>query len=75
MIFSLYKTSVDWDFYAKPSNACKFAGNRGCYMSRAKMLGGCSSHNHMIYVRAPKADFDYWAEMCNPDWNWDGVLP
>jgi choline dehydrogenase-like flavoprotein len=36
-------------------------GNSHIRQARARILGGCSSHNTMIALRPPAADFDDWA--------------
>eukprot|EP01084_Bolivina_argentea_P121809 215878_1 len=43
---------------------------------RAKMLGGCLSHNGQEYTRGAGADFDYVAEKYNlPEWSFENILP
>ena len=44
-------------------------------MPRAKMLGGCSSMNAMIYIRGNKADYDLWAKDGATGWSYADVLP
>ena len=44
-------------------------------MPRAKMLGGCSSMNAMIYIRGNKADYDAWAKDGATGWSYADVLP
>lgn len=39
------------------------------------MLGGCSSSSFMVYVRGRPIDFDAWASLGNPGWDWNNVLP
>ena len=41
---------------------------------RGKVLGGCSSINGRIYMRG-QARLRYWAQLGNPGWGWDDVLP
>lgn len=38
---------------------------------RGRGLGGSSSINGMIYVRGHPEDFEAWARVAGPEWNWD----
>jgi choline dehydrogenase len=69
---ALFKGRRDWDFSTEPEPAL---GNRRAYLPRAKMLGGCSSMNAMVYIRGNRADFDEWAAMGAEGWGYDDVLP
>lgn len=42
---------------------------------RGRMVGGCSSINGMVYTRGHRADFDQWAALGNPGWDYANVLP
>jgi choline dehydrogenase len=65
---TLFKTRFDWNYETVEQ---KNLGDRTAYWPRAKMLGGCSSMNAMIYIRGNRADYDAW-----PDgWKYDDVLP
>ncbi|KAJ7246716.1 aryl-alcohol oxidase-like protein [Mycena rebaudengoi] len=40
------------------------------------MLGGCSSHNGMVYSRGSAEDFNRYADLTGePGWSWDHILP
>jgi len=65
---SLFKTRHDWNYETVEQ---KHLGDRPAYWPRAKMLGGCSSMNAMIYIRGNRADYDAWPA----GWSFDEVLP
>lgn len=74
MLFeSLQKTQYDWEFYAESDSAC-LAHKHGCFWPRGKVLGGSSAINAMFYVRGTPRDYNRWAELGNPTWDWENVL-
>ena len=50
-------TSIDWGYKTTPQ---VHMDNRVLDYWRAKMTGGCTSHNDMVYTRGAPADFDQW---------------
>ncbi len=42
---------------------------------RARVLGGCSSHNGCVAIAGHRRDYDAWAELGNPGWDWASVAP
>lgn len=65
----------DWKYKTEQSDRyCLAMKNQQCSWPRAKMLGGCSSINAMLYVRGNRKDYDHWAELGNVGWNYDNVL-
>lgn len=48
----------------------------GCVLNTPKVLGGGSSLNAMMYVRASSVDYDSWANLTGDSgWAYDNVLP
>lgn len=50
-------------------------GNSAIRQSRARILGGCSSHNGMIAFRPLAADLDEWAALGARGWGADSLVP
>jgi choline dehydrogenase len=67
-----FKTKLDWAYFSEPE---PYLGGRRIFMPRAKMLGGCSSMNAMIYIRGNKVDYDTWAKDGATGWSYADVLP
>ena len=61
-----------WNYHTVPQPG--FGGRRG-FQPRGKTLGGSSAINAMIYARGHRSDYDHWAELGNPGWGFDDVLP
>ncbi|KAF7350701.1 GMC oxidoreductase [Mycena sanguinolenta] len=50
--------------------------NRSIPYPRAHILGGCTSHNGMVYTRGSAEDYNRWAAVTgDPGWSWDNLLP
>ena len=63
---------VNWDYHTEPEPALR---GRRLWWPRGRVLGGSSSINAMCYVRGHPADYDEWAALGNPGWDWQSVLP
>jgi choline dehydrogenase len=62
----------NWHYHTEPEPQLN---GRKIYWPRGKALGGTSTINGMIYVRGNAYDYDRWAQMGNPGWSYDDVLP
>jgi choline dehydrogenase-like flavoprotein len=67
-----FKTARDWAVMSEPE---PHLGGRQIFHPRAKMLGGCSAMNAMIYIRGNRHDYDSWAKQGATGWSYDEVLP
>ncbi|KAF8164484.1 aryl-alcohol oxidase [Mycena galopus ATCC 62051] len=69
----LEQTIYDWNYTTTPQSG---VNNRVLDYLRARMLGGCSSHNGMAYTRGTVEDWDRYANVTHdPSWSWNNVLP
>ncbi|KZT04890.1 GMC oxidoreductase [Laetiporus sulphureus 93-53] len=49
--------------------------NRTAHIWAATVVGGGSAVNGMVFPRGAAADYDAWAQLGNPGWSWDDILP
>lgn len=63
---------LDWGYYTEPQ---KNMNDRELFWPRAKVLGGCSCVNGMIYMRGTPTDYDQWAQLGNRNWSFNECLP
>ncbi len=63
-------TSHDWGF-----NSGTQYGGRVVKFDRARVIGGCSSHNGCAAIWGNRLDYDNWAALGNPGWSTDELLP
>lgn len=65
-------TTKEYDWQLKvEKTANDFTG----VIPRAKMLGGCSAHNGMVYQRGTAGDFKCWVKSGATGWGFEDVLP
>ena len=62
----------NWCYTTAPGS---FVNQRSIFLPRGKVLGGSSSISGHLYVRGQKLDYDTWAQLGNPGWSYDDVLP
>lgn len=63
---------LDWGYQTEPQDALQ---GRTVPVARGKVWGGSSSINAMVHVRGNHRDYDHWAELGNPGWGYQDVLP
>ncbi|KAJ7635106.1 aryl-alcohol-oxidase from pleurotus Eryingii [Roridomyces roridus] len=62
----------EWNFTTTPQVGLN---NRSTPYPRARMLGGCTSHNGMFYTRGSAEDYDRWAVATGDSgWSWNNLL-
>ncbi|KAH7108489.1 alcohol oxidase [Auriculariales sp. MPI-PUGE-AT-0066] len=65
----LFQGDASWAVKTEPQD---FAEERQLYWPRAKMLGGCSSINGLMFHNGSPSDFDEWALIAgDPEWRWE----
>ena len=65
-------SAVNWGYFTEPE---PHLNNRKIYWPRGRTLGGSSSINGMVYLRGHPDDYNGWAQLGNPGWAWDDVMP
>ncbi|UJR34443.1 hypothetical protein I4U23_021850 [Adineta vaga] len=66
------RTQFDWGYEMVPQKGCN---NRVQVAARGRFLGGTSGINGTVIIRGAKADYDRIADMGNPGWNWQDMMP
>ena len=59
-----------WSYTSTASN-----GHPGHSLERARVIGGCSSHNGCIALWGSRVDYDGWAAAGNAGWSTEEVIP
>lgn len=64
--------TIDWGYSTAPQ---AYMNNRVIPYSRAKMTGGCTAHNDMVYTRCAPADYDQWERLYGcVGWNYNNIV-
>ncbi|KAI4454915.1 glucose-methanol-choline gmc oxidoreductase [Holotrichia oblita] len=72
----LHLTENNWNYLTeKQENFGLGLEDQKMYWPRGKILGGSSQLNFMVYSRGAKEDYDRWANMGNPGWSYEDLLP
>lgn len=72
LMYTLTDPKYNWCYYTVPQ---KHMNNRKMYWPRGKVLGGCSSHNAMVYMRGHAYDYDRWVREGASGWSYAEILP
>lgn len=71
--FGAHFSPLDWAYTTVPQ---AHLGNRECYNSAGKALGGGSAVNYGTWTRGSAADYDEWARIVGDNgWSYEGLLP
>ena len=72
LLYTMHDPKYNFKYYSEPE---PHLNNRRLFCPRGKMIGGCSAHNGMVYVRGNKEDYRRWASFGLKDWDYENVLP
>ena len=72
ILYTMHDPKYNYKYYSEPE---PHLNNRKLFCPRGKMIGGCSAHNGMVYVRGNKNDYERWASFGLKDWSYEKVLP
>ncbi|XP_064100286.1 glucose dehydrogenase [FAD, quinone]-like [Macrobrachium nipponense] len=67
--------SADWGYNSVPQqHGLKNFVNQASRLTQGRVVGGSSAINGLQYVRGSRQDFDNWAALGNPGWDFESVL-
>ena len=72
ILYTMHDPKYNYKYYSEPE---PYLNNRKLFCPRGKMIGGCSAHNGMVYVRGNPNDYQRWASFGLTDWSYEKVLP
>ncbi|KAK8394056.1 hypothetical protein O3P69_006329 [Scylla paramamosain] len=73
---ALYFTDTNWEYTISPQKySNRYFLDRGGRMVQGRLVGGSSSMGGMLYARGNRRDYDLWAALGNPGWDYESVLP
>ncbi|GAB3274187.1 GMC family oxidoreductase [Parahaliea aestuarii] len=70
--FLMNHRTLNWCYHTEAE--AELAGRR-IKWPRGKVLGGTSAINGMVYIRGQREDYDHWANLGLPGWDYASVLP
>lgn len=68
----IFNPKATWGFMSEPGEGLN---GRSIPAIQGRVVGGSMAVNGMIYVRGQAADFNKWAQLGNPGWAYDDILP
>ncbi|CAH1285746.1 unnamed protein product [Diabrotica balteata] len=69
-------TIYQWGYTTEPQPGfCRGCTNHQIKWEHGNAVGGSTIINYMIYVRGNRRDYDIWADLGNPGWGYDDLLP
>ena len=72
ILYTMHDPKYNYKYYSEPE---PYLQNRKLFCPRGKMVGGCSAHNGMVFVRGNPNDYNRWASFGLKDWSYEKVLP
>ena len=72
ILYTMHDPKYNWKYYSEPE---PHLHNRKLFCPRGKMIGGCSAHNGMVYVRGNPNDYERWVSFGLKNWSYEKVLP
>ncbi|XP_064101054.1 glucose dehydrogenase [FAD, quinone]-like [Macrobrachium nipponense] len=72
----LENNGMIWEYEStSQQHALKGFNNQKIRIIQGRTIGGTTSVNGLQYVRGSRQDFDQWAALGNPGWDYHSVLP
>ena len=72
ILYTMHDPKYNYKYYSEPEPNLN---NRKLFCPRGKMIGGCSAHNGMVFVRGNPNDYQRWASFGLKEWSYEKVLP
>ena len=72
LLYAMHDPKYNWKYYSEPE---PHLNNRRLFCPRGKMIGGCSAHNGMVFVRGNRNDYERWESFGLKSWSYDKILP
>ena len=67
LLYTMHDPKYNWKYYSEPE---PYLNNRRLFCPRGKMIGGCSAHNGMVFVRGNRNDYERWESFGLKSWSY-----